>query len=131
VAIAHAVSNDSSRGSAGLAVVHNHDAPLIPRVAIPPTPARAATPTHVAAAKAHHLPPALRIVDTHGPCYVEVTRNGKLVTRTILRQGHQLAFRQHGLHVVLGNAGAVRLRINGHRAVRAGHSGQVRIFRVN
>ena len=131
VAIAHAVSDQPSRPTAGASVVHSNDDKLFPSAPILPTPS--VLSLHVVRAhhaKPHHVPPALRIVDVHGPCYVEVTRSGRLVKRMIMRQGHQLTFRQHGLHVVLGNAGAVRLRVNGHHAVRGGHIGQVRIFRV-
>jgi hypothetical protein len=137
VAIAHAVSDDPSHdaaGGAGVVVAHSNDNTLVPSVPIlpPPSPApRLAAAHHQLHSKAHHVPPALRIVDVHGPCYVEVSRRGKLVTRTIIRQGRQLTFRQHGLHVVLGNAGAVRLHINGHPAVRGGRTGQVRIIHVN
>jgi hypothetical protein len=126
VALAHAVSSDSTPGSAGAAIAHN-DVRLFPAISVLPPPSGAPQPTTT---QAHHVPAALRIVDVHGPCYVQVTRHGKLLTRQILRQGHQLTFKQHGLNVVLGNAGAVRLRINGHHAVRGGHTGQVRLLRV-
>jgi hypothetical protein len=92
------------------------------------------TATPRVAAASHHLSrgaPALLITDVHGPCYVEVSHHGKLLTRTILRQGKQLVYRRHGLDIVLGNAGAVRLRINGDHAVRPGAIGQVRNLRVN
>jgi hypothetical protein len=127
VAIAHAVSNDSTGGAAGVSVPHDGDVRLFPAISVLPPPAVAPQPT---IPRAHHIPPALQIVDVHGPCYVQVTRHGKLLTRQIMRQGHRLTFKQHGLHVVLGNAGAVKLSINGHHAVRAGHAGQVRLLRV-
>lgn len=132
VAIAHAVSDDPSRGDAGVAVAHSNY--VLPTIRIVPQPSQAPRPSavkpHHVQAKPHHVPPALRIVDVHGPCYVQVTRNGKLLTRKIIRQGRQLSYAQHGLHVVLGNAGAVKLSVNGHKAVPGGHIGQVRVFRV-
>jgi hypothetical protein len=46
-------------------------------------------------------------------------------------RGHQrLSIRQHGLEVVLGNAGAVRIAVNGHHFRRAGAAGRVRHIRV-
>jgi hypothetical protein len=74
---------------------------------------------------------SLRIADTGPACYVQVTnRHGRLLVRRIL-QGHQhLAFRHHGLRVVLGNAGGVKVAINGRHLRRAGDAGQVRTFRV-
>jgi hypothetical protein len=45
--------------------------------------------------------------------------------------GHQhVSFRHHGLDVVLGNAGAVRVSVNGAHARRVGSEGQVRRFHV-
>jgi Domain of unknown function (DUF4115) len=76
-------------------------------------------------------PAALRITDTGSACYVQVTRkNGRLLVRRILHGHQHLTFRRHGLHVVLGNAGGVRIAVNGHHAHRAGRSGQVRRFHV-
>jgi hypothetical protein len=59
-----------------------------------------------------------------------VRHNGALLKRTTMRKGQQLVFRRHGLDILLGNAGAVRLRIAGHRAVPGGGIGQVRDLRV-
>jgi hypothetical protein len=81
----------------------------------------------------HHRPrpAALRITDTGAACYVQVTRgNGQLLVRRILHGHQHLAFRRHGLDVVLGNAGGVRVALNGRRAQRAGTSGEVLRFRV-
>jgi cytoskeleton protein RodZ len=79
----------------------------------------------------HRTAPALVISDTGSPCYIQVTTShGQLLTRRILHHGDHVAFRRHGLDVVLGNAGGVKIAVNGHRAHRAGRSGQVRVFRV-
>ena len=112
-------------------IIDRGSGPLTPFPSLPvsplATPSPLVTPTHPAP---RPIPPVLLITDVHGPCYVQVTYRGRLLTRTILRQGHQLVFRHHGLGLVLGNAGAVRLRINGHHALRPGHFGQVRNLRV-
>jgi hypothetical protein len=88
--------------------------------------------------KAQHQPrhhPAaysLLIADTGPDCYVQVTnRHGKLLVRRILHGRQHLHFRQHGLNVVLGNAGAVRVAVNGERFRRAGRSGEVRRFHIH
>jgi hypothetical protein len=74
--------------------------------------------------------PALRIVDTGSACYVQVTADGHVLKQRILHGHQHLTFRRHGLDVVLGNAGGVRIAFGGHRLHRAGRSGQVRRFRI-
>jgi hypothetical protein len=49
----------------------------------------------------------------------------------VMHHDQRLAFRQHGLRVTLGNAGAVRLAVAGHRSRVAGRPGEVRHFQVN
>jgi cytoskeleton protein RodZ len=104
-------------------------APVIP----PPTPAPAPSPAPKPP-KARHprvKPAALSVTDVGSACYIQVTSaQGDLIVRKILQPGQHLAFRHHGLRVVLGNAGGVRISIDGHRAHRAGRPGQVRSFRV-
>jgi hypothetical protein len=76
--------------------------------------------------------PALRIMDTGQPCYLRVsTVHGHLLTERIVHGHQHVTFRRHGLDVVLGNAGAVRIAVAGHRFHRAGRSGQVLRFRVH
>jgi hypothetical protein len=58
------------------------------------------------------------------------TTNGQVLTERIVRSNQHLTFRRHGLDVVIGNAGALRIAVDGHRFHRAGRSGQVRRFRV-
>jgi hypothetical protein len=65
------------------------------------------------------------------PSYIEVVRGNRVLERRILRAGQRQVFRKHGLDVVLGNAGAVRIKLNGHRGHRAGSSGEVRRFIVH
>lgn len=82
-------------------------------------------PTH------QQSPASLRIADTGAPCYVQITsRHGKILVRKIMRGHQHLNIRRHGLEVVLGNAGAVRIAVNGHHFRRAGAMGQVRHIRV-
>jgi hypothetical protein len=78
----------------------------------------------------HPRHPPLVVTDTGPPCYLQVERDGALLVRTILHGHQRMTFRHHGLDVVLGNAGAVRIARDGHPAVRAGRSGQVLRFRV-
>ena len=83
-------------------------------------------------ARQHAAAPALRIVDTGAPCYLRVaTGHGHVLTQRIVHGHQHLTFRHHGLDIVLGNAGAVRIAVEGHRFHRAGRSGQVRRFRVS
>jgi hypothetical protein len=115
-----------------------------------PAPAHATSPPHVAVLafhatrpaidkparvqhpQAHHRSPySLMIADTGSPCYVQVTnRHGKVLVRRILRGRQHLTFRRHGLDVVIGNAGAVRVAVDSARFHRAGSLGQVRHFRL-
>jgi Domain of unknown function (DUF4115) len=87
---------------------------------------------HRAAKPRHHLAPdALLIRDTGPPCYVEVTRrDGRVLVERVIHGHQRLAYRQHQLAVVLGNAGAVRISIDGRHLHRAGRPGQVVHFHV-
>jgi Domain of unknown function (DUF4115) len=107
-----------------------------PTVSAAPTSAPAsasASPKLTHRPRAHHhvAPAALRIVDAGSACYVQVTTShGHLLVREILHGGQSVTFRHHGLIVVLGNAGGVRISVDGHRLHHPGRSGQVRRFRV-
>jgi Domain of unknown function (DUF4115) len=82
----------------------------------------------------HHraAPAALAVTDVGPACYLQVTTsNGQLLARRILHGGQHVVFRRHGLDVVLGNAGGVRISVDGRRAHLAGRSGQVRSFHVS
>jgi hypothetical protein len=135
-AVADAVVTNGSPHPAGATVIPELvPAPYLPHVPVAPlSPSRPAHHRH--RARSHHqasttVPTSLRIRDVNGPCYVQVTdRSGRLLTRRILTTGQSLTYRRHGLDVVLGNAGAVRLSIDGHRTRRGGGSGEVRRFRV-
>jgi hypothetical protein len=110
---------------------------------IDPTPSITATPAVVShqpaqpkrhpAHRAHPRPTDTLVLRVTGAAsYVQiVTWNDHLLVRRILHHGQHLAYRQHGLRVVLGDAGAVRLSIAGHPAHRAGSPGEVLHFRVN
>ena len=102
-----------------------------------PTP----TPTHPAnalgqPAARHHRPPpkppALALkVDGH-VSWVEVTRpTGHVAFSGLLRHGHELTYRNGPLHVVVGDAGAVRLDRHGHRRSPLGKPGQVVVLNVS
>jgi hypothetical protein len=128
----------SSGGLATTAVPFAAPAVLSSAPVIDPTPSIA--PSAPAAAHQSHTPGAshprptdtLSMRVTGSESYVQVmTWNNHLLLRRILHHGQRLSYRQHGLQVVLGNAGAVRMSVDGHAARSAGHSGQVRRFRVN
>jgi hypothetical protein len=79
----------------------------------------------------HRAAPVLVVTDIGPACYLQVTApGGQLLTRQILHGGQRVVFRRHGLDVVLGNAGGVRISVDGRRAHLAGRSGQVRTFHV-
>lgn len=75
---------------------------------------------------------AFVLTDRGGGCYVEVkTAGGRLLVRRILHHGQQVSVRQHDLRVVLGNAGAAWISLDGHRAYRAGRAGKVAQLRFH
>jgi Domain of unknown function (DUF4115) len=108
--------------------------PALPTPIVVVSPTKPATPAKPKRPAHHHhrvAPDALTVTDLGPACYIQVTTmQGHLVVRRILHDGQHLAFRHHGLEVVLGNAGGVRVSIDGHHAHRAGRSGQVRTFTV-
>lgn len=134
VIFGHAVAHGQAPHGAAVA------APVPPAVApvIAATPTAPATPTTSPSPKpkqrpAHHrvAPAALSVTDVGSACYIQVTTtHGNLIVRRILHHGQHVSFRRHGLDVVLGNAGGVKVSIDGHHARRGGRSGQVRSFRV-
>jgi cytoskeleton protein RodZ len=132
----HALAHGQAPHGAAVAAP---EAPTVPTVipTPPATPTPAAKPAPAAKPKPHRVahhrvaPAALSVTDLGPACYIQVrTTQGHLIVRTILAHGQHLTFRHHGLDVVLGNAGGVKISIDGHRAHRAGRSGQVRIFGV-
>ena len=131
VAFGHAIAH----GQAPHAAVAAPEPPAVQAPVIPPpTPTPAHSPAATPAPAARHArvrPAALTVTDVGSACYIQVTSaQGHLVVRKILQPGQHLTFRHHGLHVVLGNAGGVRISVDGHRAHLAGRRGQVRSFRV-
>jgi len=132
VAFGHAIAQGQAPHSAGVVT------PPTPRVVPPVIAAAPATPAPATSPKpkrAHHrhrpAPPALVVRDVGADCYIQITRHGHLLVRRILHPGQRLTFRHHGLDVRLGNAGAVRISVDGHHARRAGRPGQVRSLRVH
>jgi cytoskeleton protein RodZ len=97
-----------------------------------PTPKPAHHPKPTRHQTRHPTTPATLVVnDTGSPCYVQVTsRHGRLLVRRILHGRQHLVFRRDDLDVVLGNAGGVRIAVDGRHAHRAGRSGEVLRFHV-
>jgi hypothetical protein len=144
-ALGFAVGGPSDTGGVATPVVSPFAAParLSNAPVIDPTPSIAATaspgapqpvtrPTH----RAHHAHPgpadtlALRV--TGSASWVQVlTRGDHVLVRRILHHGQHLSYHQHGLNVVLGDAGAVRMSIAGRPPHRAGSSGEVVHFHVS
>lgn len=91
------------------------------------TPTPAPSPASTAPARPQH---ALVIAVTGRVSWIEVTRtDGRVLYSGLLRHGHRLAYRNGGLHVVIGDAGAVRLVRHGRVTAPAGRPGQVlRLF---
>jgi hypothetical protein len=105
-----------------------------PSIAATPGPNLVPTPAASHKPKPAHVRPTdtLALKVTGSASYVEVmTWNNHLLVRRILHHDQRLAYHQHGLRVVLGNAGAVRMSIHGRPAHRAGKPGEVLRFRVN
>jgi hypothetical protein len=105
-----------------------------PSITAMPAPAVVPSPATTHKPKPAHVRPTdtLALTVTGSASYVEVlTWNNHLLVRRILHHGQRLAYHQHGLQAVLGNAGAVRMSLHGRPAHRAGTSGEVLRFRVN
>jgi hypothetical protein len=135
VVFGHAIAHGQSpHGAVAAPEPPAVQAPVIPPPTPAPSPAVKAAKASKASKAARHprvKPAALTVTDVGSACYIQVTSTeGHLLVRKILQPGQHLAFRHHGLRVVLGNAGGVRISIDGHRAHSAGRSGQVRSFRV-
>jgi cytoskeleton protein RodZ len=65
-------------------------------------------------------------------CWVSVSRDGDRVLVKLLEPGEDLAFDAvEKFYVILGNAGGVRLKINGKRAKPPGNSGEVVKMMIN
>jgi hypothetical protein len=80
---------------------------------------------------AQHRPPALVLSLTGSVCWVEVRGpHGRVLVSGLVHHGRRLTFRRTPLHVVLGNAGAVRVSRNGGPSRPAGRLGQVVTFPV-
>jgi hypothetical protein len=134
-ALAHGQPHSASVGVAGAHVV---PPPVTASATTSPAPSPSTTPSSRPSRRpVHHVlhhriaPAALTVTDIGPACYVQVTtKRGHLLVRRILHGHQHLAFRRHGLDVVLGNAGGVRIAIDGHHAHRAGRSGEVLRFGV-
>jgi hypothetical protein len=149
VGLGHAFANDAPHAASAVApagpalappVLASPQSPTPPSSSPTPVSSPASTPakpTKPAKPAAHHAthhriaPAALTVTDLGPACYLQVrTANGHLLVRRILHGHEQVTFRQHRLRVVLGNAGGVRIAIDGHRAHRAGRAGQVRVLKI-
>jgi cytoskeleton protein RodZ len=65
-------------------------------------------------------------------CWVSVSRDGDRVLVKLLEPGEDLSFdAAEKFYVILGNAGGVRLKINGKRAKPPGNSGEVVKMMIN
>jgi hypothetical protein len=150
VAFGHAVADGQApKGAASLPGIAT--APSAPTAIVTPAlptapavPTSSASPSHSAQPEPgvptplsskrprHHAAPAVfTILDRHGDCYLQVRNShDRLLAQRILRSGQRQSFRQHDLRVVLGNAGAAWISVDGHHAHRAGRAGQVRQFHI-
>lgn len=101
-----------------------------PPVATPMAPSRvpSAAPVTGAMAEPEPLPPgvllALRVVE--GPCWTRITSDGRVVTQMTAPPGFTKTFTAtRRLDLWLGNAGAVRLTVNGKALSIPGENGAI------
>jgi cytoskeleton protein RodZ len=110
------------------APVENHPAAQAGQAPAPSIPAALPTPEP-------EEPPAgtLRLeFEVVQKCWVSVSRDGDRVLVKLLEPGEDLAFDAvERFYVILGNAGGVRLKINGKRAKPPGNSGEVVKMKIN
>ncbi|MDQ1696703.1 MAG: hypothetical protein QOJ03_2056 [Frankiaceae bacterium] len=101
-------------------------APASPPGAVTPAPPTATPPAgHPSGRPA----PLLAITVTGGVSWIQVAApHGRLLFSGLLRHGRRLVYRHGTLHVVIGNAGAVRLDRHGRQTAPAGRAGQVLRF---
>jgi cytoskeleton protein RodZ len=102
------------------------DRPL-PRVASPPASPSPSPPT-VAGERVDERfrGVVLTIRVTERPSWIQVIRDGEEVVRRTLEPGTERTFRdRHRLDLVVGDAGAVRITLNGKRMGSLGGDGQV------
>jgi hypothetical protein len=115
---AAAASAPASGGPAGAAST---------RVTATPVPSR--TPQHAAPAGSPHRAPALLEVRVVGHAsWVDVRRGSRVLVSRMVHHRGDLVFRRGPLQVVIGDAGAVDLRLAGHVRSPAGAPGEVLRF---
>jgi len=114
--------------------------PTVDPTSAPSTPSATASatsrPTHRPAASRHparprRTPPALAVSVSGSACWLEVTTaDGRRLVRRTLHPGQHLSFPEHDLRLIIGNAGALRLSVDGHHGYVAGRPGQVRFLTI-
>jgi hypothetical protein len=102
----------------------------VPTVAIPThpaaTPAATPSPTSTATPAATQTTPWLSVTTTGRVAWVQVAaRHHKVLYAGLLRHGRTVEFRQRPLRVTVGDAGAVKLVIDGKVRNPAGRAGAV------
>jgi hypothetical protein len=113
----------------GLGAILSADARGNGRVPAFPAVLRSAPTTATAAPSPTPSPrPHVRAIEAKlifsAPCWVRAVADGRTVLSATLTRGVRDLRARHSLALVLGNAGAVRLRVNG-RAVPTGRLGRV------
>jgi hypothetical protein len=118
--------------AAATAVAPSPTSPVSPSAR--PVPSHPRKPSHPTSHRTTHrrvAVAAFTLTDRGGACYVQVkSSHGRVLVQRIVHNGQHVSVRQHGLRVVLGNAGAAWISIDGHHAHRAGGAGKVRQFRI-
>ncbi len=87
---------------------------------------RVSSPPSNMGLRGHHLTPhelTARLVFT-APCWIQVVADGRTRLSATIPNGRKVVRARRSLELTLGNAGAVRLRVNG-RSIRTGAPGQV------
>jgi hypothetical protein len=116
----------------GVHPVQTPSATTPPAVTATPVPTPTTAAPSPSAEPTRERPPAALVLHITGRVsWLEVTRpGGHLIFSGLLRHGREVIVRNGSAHVVIGDAGAVRLSRHGRVTSPAGGPGEVRILDV-
>ncbi len=106
--------------------------PALVRAPTPPADATAAS-VSIQASLERPVPGAIQLrLDAVEPCWISVTGDGKRMLSKLLQPGEGQSFAaDNAFDLILGNAGGVKLKINGKPVRSLGPSGSVIRFTIN
>jgi hypothetical protein len=124
-------------GGSGVQPLQRPTATTSPIVTTPPVPSTpstsppAASPTPSAVPTPDRPAPVLAVKVTGRVSWIEVTRpGGRVLYSGLLRHGRAVVVHRGAAHLVIGDAGAVRLSRGARVADPAGRPGEVRVIDV-